>query len=67
MDKLRDQSNEAVDEMFSKIKPGVLLNASKDERVKLFKMLYLNYLKQNAGLFMKAKDEGKKLGESLNA
>lgn len=65
MDILRESSNEAIDAMIARIKPRALLMQDRQKNVKMFKLLYLQYLKDNGNLFTKARKEGEKLAKSL--
>lgn len=61
MDKLRDRTDMAVDEMLKKIDIKALISAPE----KNLKILVLKFLKDNSKLFKQARTEGQKLTESL--
>jgi hypothetical protein len=64
MDVLREQSNVAVDEALKKVnlKPFILKPEKAGE---IFKLMFVEFIKQNRKLIAQAQLEGKKLAKTL--
>ena len=61
MDRLRDETDQIIDETLKRINVDVLL-ANPDKALKL---IVLNFIKENNNLFKQASNEGIKLAKSL--